>query len=450
MGLKAARAASADVRATLEQMQADIVGSNRAFTAEERAAFQHLQSFSAEVAGRRATVEAQNEDERNWRGGPLDVDPDQAAADAARAAAGLPVTQRLTSTGPSRDPRSFSAMFSRQQLSSDGFQSADEFLATIHLGVADSRLRATTGTTGSSPDGGFAVPNQFFSRWLDSSLEGEIVRPRADIRPMSSKTASVAAFDDADRSSTLYGGFAGGWAVEGEELDVEIPKLRGVNLDAKKLGILARVSNELAADGVSYEAQLEQAIIKALGFFLDRAFLTGLGTGQPLGVINAGGTVVVEKESGQLASTILYRNVINMLSRLMPGSFTQSVWVCSQSAIPELMEMSVAIGTGGSHVPALINNNGQFTLLTRPVVFTEKVPGLGTKGDIGLFDFSHYLVGLRADMSLARSFEAGFTKDVAYYRGIIRVDGAPKLNTPVTPAGGGPTVSPFVVLEDRT
>jgi hypothetical protein len=39
-------------------------------------------------------------------------------------------------------------------------------------------------------------------------------------------------------------------------------RLRLVQLRAKKLGILTRVSNELIADGVSFEEQLGKAIVK--------------------------------------------------------------------------------------------------------------------------------------------------------------------------------------------
>jgi HK97 family phage major capsid protein len=48
---------------------------------------------------------------------------------------------------------------------------------------------------------------------------------------------------------------------------------------------------------------------------------------------------------------------------------------------------------------------------------------LGSHGDIGLYDFSYYVVGLRKDMSLERSAHAGFASETTYYRGLLRVDG---------------------------
>ncbi len=73
---------------------------------------------------------------------------------------------------------------------------------------------------------------------------------------------------------------------------------------------------------------------------------------------------------------------------------------------------------------------------TRPVLFTEKLPAVGTVGDLILADFSQYKIGLRQDMSLDRFAHAGFTTDTTYYRGILRADGQGKWSSPYTPAAG--------------
>jgi HK97 family phage major capsid protein len=344
--------------------------------------------------------------------------------------------------------RTYREMFPGVALNMGGFQSSEEFLATIHSGLADPRLMATnTGTVPS--EGGFSVPTQVFAQWLDASLEGEIVRKRADVRPMTSSDAVAPGWDDGDHSSTLYGGFTGAWVPEAGDMTVETPKLRLISLKARKLAILTRASNELIADGMGFEQQLGTAIVKALGWFLDRAFLTGNGAAAPQGILNSGATISVAKETGQAAATIVYENIAKMFARLAPASMANAVWVCNSTAIPQLLQLSMTIGTGGSHIPVLSENGGTWRMLTLPVVFTEKVPALGTVGDIMLADFSQYVVGVRADFSLTKSVHAGFTSDTSYYRGIIRVDGQPKRSAPMTPDNGN-TVSPFVVLATRS
>ena len=97
----------------------------------------------------------------------------------------------------------------------------------------------------------------------------------------------------------------------------------------------------------------------------------------------------------------------------------------------------------------LSESSGKFTIFGRPILFSEKLAAVGTKGDIILADLQQYLVGVRADFSLAKSGHLGFQTDTSHYRGIIRVDGQPKLDKPITPYKGL-TLSPFITIEDRT
>lgn len=89
-------------------------------------------------------------------------------------------------------------------------------------------------------------------------------------------------------------------------------------------------------------------------------------------------------------------------------------------------------------------------MLTRPVIFTEKTETLGSKGDIGLFDFSQYVVGLREGMRFDLSAHVHFTTDELMARLIERHDGMPLWNEALTLEDGTTTVSPFVVLVERT
>lgn len=349
---------------------------------------------------------------------------------------------------PKPGGRTFAQMFPDRARNAGGFESAEEFLRVLHSDRADSRLFA--GNTGKfGADGGYSVPEQFFGTWLDDSLESEIVRPLADVRPMIASSVKAVAWDGGTHTSTLYGGFSGQWVDEGASITAETPKLRLITMRARKLAVLAACSNELIADGVSFEEQLGQAMTRALGWFLDSAFLTGSGAPGPLGVLNAPCTISVAPETGQAAATIVYDNIAKMYARLVPGSHRRAVWVINSAAIPQLLTLGMAVGTGGSHIPVLNERDGKFTILGLPVHFTEKVPTLGTTGDIMLADFSQYLIGLRADFTLAKSGHVGFVTDESYYRGLIRVDGQPKLGAAITPYAGS-TVSPFIKLDTRS
>lgn len=349
----------------------------------------------------------------------------------------LPMARTATS------PR-YSAMFGPPGYDAD-FASFDHFAKDLHLGLSSpGLLKAAAMTTG---DVGYLLPPQYAAQLFDQALEDEIVRPRARPEPMMSDSKSIAGFT-ADDDSVGPFGITGGWTAEAATIGTQKPTIRAIQLHAKKLAALAQLSNEALADGADVGTQLSQALTRALSWHLDLAFLAGTGAGMPLGVLNAPCTVVVSPEGGQAAATITYTNLVKMFARLLPGSVRNAVWAANVSAIPQLLSLTIAVGTGGSAVPVLSESNGEFRLLSRPVLFTEKLPALGQQGDILLADFSYYAVGMRAELVIERSPHLGFDSDTTWYRAKLRADGQPLLDKPFTPKNGS-TLSPFVVLGPR-
>ncbi|WP_257194250.1 phage major capsid protein [Acetivibrio clariflavus] len=333
-------------------------------------------------------------------------------------------------------------------LSNNGFHSMDEFLRTLHSGRADNRLINASMVEGIPEFGGYSVPEEYGAFLMDKSLENEIIRPRATVWAMGSETKKVPAFDGADRTNNLFGGISGEWLEEGQTGTRKTAKLRLIQLKAKKLACFSQASNELIADGMSFEEMLAGALIKGLGWYMDYAFINGTGEGQPLGIINDPALITVSKEQNQTAGTINYANVVNMFSRLAPSCFTNAVWLANPSVIPQLLTMTITIGTGGAQIPVFREESGKFTLLGKEVLFTEKCPALGAKGDLILADLSQYAIGMRKEIALDRSNVPGWMEDMTDYRVIVRVDGQGTWDKPITPKNGA-TLSWAVALEAR-
>lgn len=323
------------------------------------------------------------------------------------------------------------------------FQAA--FSGRHHPGLI---IRAMTETIPS--DGGFLLPSQLAAQIHSVSLENEIVMPRCFVQPMISNECKIPAMTIGNHSANLYGGFTASYTAETGTIDEHSPKTRSMVLNAKKLTGLLRFSNELAQDIPGGEGQIVNICGKGLSWYRDKAFLKGTGAGEPLGILNAGCTIAVAKESGQKADTIIYENLTKMMSRMFAGSFPNSIWVAHQTLIPQLLTLSVAVGIGGSHIPVMTKGaNGGFEILTRPVLFTEKTEKLGDAGDIMLADFSQYVVGLRSEMRFDTSIHVHFTTDELLARLIERHDGQPLWDSALTLEDGATTVSPFVILAER-
>ena len=88
-------------------------------------------------------------------------------------------------------------------------------------------------------------------------------------------------------------------------------------------------------------------------------------------------------------------------------------------------------------------------LLTRPIVFTEKLPTLGTTGDIILVDLSQYALGLRKELYLEKSNAVNWSTDLTNYRITVRANGQGKWSGAFTPKAGS-TLSWCVSLETRS
>ena len=347
--------------------------------------------------------------------------------------------------------KSFRGMFYGNEavsLSNSGFHSMDEFLKTLHLGRADQRLLNSSMVEGIPEFGGYSVPEEYGAFLMDKSLESEIIRPRATVWGMGSETKKVPAFDGADRTNNLFGGITGEWLEEGQTGTRKVAKLRLIQLTAKKLACFSQASNELIADGMSFEEMLAYALIKGLGWYMDYAFINGTGVGQPLGILADPALITVPKELSQTAATINYTNVVNMFSRLAPSCFTNAVWLANPSVIPQLLTMTITIGTGGAQIPVFKEEASRFTLLGKEIIFTEKCPALGSKGDLILADLSQYSIGMRKEIALDRSNVPGWMEDMTDYRVIVRVDGQGTWDKPVTPKNGT-TLSWAVALEAR-
>ncbi|MCI0409057.1 MAG: phage major capsid protein, partial [Acidobacteria bacterium] len=144
-------------------------------------------------------------------------------------------------------------------------------------------------------------------------------------------------------------------------------------------------------------------------------------------------------------------------------------WIAHQSVIPQLILMvdggaaAGAYGTGASTSytggnrlvwlppmgadgkgPAAVKLPQAF-LNGLPLYFTEKLPQLGTRGDVMLVDWSRYVIGMRLDLQIDVSPHFLFRNNQLAWRVIARLDGKPWLNSFITDQAGW-TVSPFVVL----
>ncbi|MFH9610428.1 phage major capsid protein [Streptomyces sp. NPDC017448] len=335
------------------------------------------------------------------------------------------------------------------------FANSTEYIRTIwhrtdptaEIGEKLALLRNAASSV-SPADGGFLVPEVLRSQLLQIALEKSIVRPLATVIPMDSARVPMPIIDTTSNQGSVFGGMIAYWGEEGAALEDSNPKFGRVDLDAKKLTGLSAVPNELLQDSiVSFAALIERLWPEALSFSEDQAFMSGNGVGKPLGFMGAKNKAAVAVTRGT-ASTITYVDIVNMYARMLPSSLSNAVWVCSPDALPQLLQMSLDVGTGGNSVFVVNASSAMpMSIFGRPLIISEKAGQLGARGDIAFVDLAYYLVGDRQTMTVDSSTDFKFGSDKTTFRIIQRVDGRPWLQSAITPANGSSNkLSPFVEL----
>ena len=310
-------------------------------------------------------------------------------------------------------------------------------------------MNAFSSTEGSA--GGDLIPESLDAEIRSLTLEQTIVRRLATIVPMTTPTQLFPFVD----WTTNVGSTFGGWTVtrvpEGGTITPSTTKFGRVKIAVSKQVAGAEVPNEMFADVAALDGFIRQTLPQAMAFAEDIDFLTGDGAGGPLGVLNSHNTalITVTKETNQIASTVVVDNILKIYARMIPSSKGRAVWLVNPTDMPQLMTLSIAVGTGGAPVALVdIRSGPLLTMLGRPIIETEKVPALGAAGDIGFFDFMYYLIGDRPGSALESSPHAQFMNDITEMKLTARNDGRPWIQAAFQPTNGD-TLSPFVILGAR-
>lgn len=315
--------------------------------------------------------------------------------------------------------------------------------------TGDSEGKAALNTnTGSQ--GGYTVPAEFYGALMQVASEGAVVRPRATLIPMGSRSMHVPCLDVTTAPSAgntaFFGGLVASWTEEGVTTTETEPSFKQVELVAHELSGYAKVSNAVASDSpLGLETLLRTLFGRAIGWYEDYAFLRGNGAGKPLGILNSNAWINDVTRSG--ASAFTMADAAALVARLLPGwNRKNTVWAVHPTVLAKLIAMSES-GTGSDlAVVDMGSDMPNMSLLGIPIAVTEKLPALNTAGDVALLDLRHYLIGDRQRVEIAFSEHYAFTNNQGTWRFVSRVDGQPWLRGKVTLSDATSTLSPFVSL----
>ncbi len=351
------------------------------------------------------------------------------------------------------------------------------FTATTTRSLADGGMETVTRTGTDSLSGGatygFALKPEFLGNVFEISSEQQVFANATQAIPVGQGIEVKWPAWDQYRAPTTAGGviqsavFAGislyykGETAQRTATDAALNMIQFKIVD---LTAFTDFSRDFVVDNyLAFDSAVTRMIGRAFGWMEDYMAIQGPGLGKPQGYMNGPSTLVVNRAASSVIRPVDLTKMIQATSPMVWNElrwianittfgnlsilFDGTVYVFQPNAlISQAMRLSAQDrAMGGAGAELLHRPMG--TLLGFPLYFSEKVPVLGSTGDLSLVAPSQYGYARRGGMEVAVSEHFYFDTDRVAYRMKQRHDGKPLWRAPYTQADGSATqVAPFVIL----
>jgi HK97 family phage major capsid protein len=265
---------------------------------------------------------------------------------------------------------------------------------------------------GVDADGGYLVPDEYDNRLIEKLKEENIFRKLC--HPVSTSgdhKINIAATTP-----------AAAWIDEGEALTWGDATFAQVLLDAHKLHVAIKVTEELLYDSkFNLETFIINAFSKALANAEENAFINGTGSGQPLGILAATGGADVGVTTAS-STAITADEIINLIYSLKRPYRKNAAFIMNDQTVAAIRKLKDGEGKY-LWQPALVLGEPD-KLLGYPVYTSEFMPTIeaGAK-TIAFGDFDYYNIGDRGSRSFQELKELFAGNGMVGFVAKERVDG---------------------------
>lgn len=265
---------------------------------------------------------------------------------------------------------------------------------------------------GVDADGGYLVPDEYDSRLITKLTEENVIRRLGHrLSTSGDHKINIAA-------STP----AAAWIEEGEALTFGDATFDQIILDAHKLHVAVKVTEELLYDSMfDIENYLFDAFGKALANAEEDAFINGDGDGKPLGILAATGGAQTGVTTAS-STAITADEVINLVYSLKRPYRKNAVFIMNDQTIAAIRKLKDGNGMY-MWQPALTAGEPD-RLLGYPVHTSQFMPTIAAGAKtIAFGDFSYYNIGDRGARSLGELRELFAGNGMVGFLAKERVDG---------------------------
>lgn len=258
---------------------------------------------------------------------------------------------------------------------------------------------------GVDADGGYLVPEEYDNRLIEKLEQENIMRSLGHVLTTSGP-------HKINIASTKP---AAAWIEEGGTLEFKDAKFDQILLDAHKLYVAVKVTEELLYDSAfDLESYLMTSFAKALANAEEDAFLNGTGTGQPLGLFAATGGGETFKK---LTAEIKADDVLDLTYGLKRPYRKSAAFIMNDATIATIRKFKDANGNFMWQPSYQVGEPD--TLLGYPIYTSAFAP----QDKIAFGDFSYYNIGDRGTRSFAQLRELFAGNGMIGFVAKERVDG---------------------------
>jgi HK97 family phage major capsid protein len=328
----------------------------------------------------------------------------------------------------------------------DEFRCFGEFIHSVRYAPHDKRLEYREQSMGIGADGGFMVPKQFREQLLTVPTQAPIIRSRATVIPAGNPPDAEISMPALNQTAAenMFGGVSVSWIGEGQAKPETDAAFMEVKLQPNEVAAHIVTSDKLLRNWTAAGTVLSNLLRNAMYAAEDYQFLRGNGVSKPQGILDAACAINYNRA---VASQIAYADIIGMLARARDDSGL--IWIASRTTLPQLANVRDA-GNNNLWITAQsgLAQGIPGSLAGIPLIFNERSPALGTKGDLILADLSYYLIKDGSGPFVAASEHVFFRNNKTVIKCFWNVDGKPWLTAPIALEGSTTsTVSPIIVLD---
>ena len=261
---------------------------------------------------------------------------------------------------------------------------------------------------GSDGSGGYLVPKEYDKRLVEALKEENLLR----------KLGTVVNTEHDMLFTRQEKGVVGAWAAEGESYTFGEMTFGQIELEAHKLMVGVRITDELLSDaGFDVEDYTIRVFAEAIGEKEEEAFFTGQGEHIPTGLIYQAPNAVVTENTGTITSD----DMVQLIYSVPKPYRENAVWVMSEDAVCKLRQLKIY---NGRRAWTESETEGEPSKFLGYKVYSTKCLDEVVTGSIPVLfgDFSYFWIGDRGKRVVRRLNERFADQGQIGYMATQRVD----------------------------